>query len=58
MRKIGVLALLFIGFLANAQNKGNVIGTIDNNSDFQSKYVTARNVDVWLPSDYSNKKKY
>lgn len=58
MRKFGVLALLFIGFLANAQNKGNVIGTIDNNPDFQSKYVTARNVDVWLPEDYSDTLKY
>ncbi|MBI9059759.1 MAG: alpha/beta hydrolase [Labilibaculum sp.] len=58
MRKIGVLALLFIGFLANAQNKGNVIGTIDNNPDFQSKYVTARNVDVWLPEGYSDTLKY
>ncbi|MDE5419425.1 hypothetical protein L3049_15620 [Labilibaculum sp. DW002] len=59
MRKLGMITLLlFIGFIGNSQNKGNVIGTIDEYPDFQSKYVTMRNVDVWLPEGYSETHKY
>lgn len=34
------------------------IGKIDKYSDFQSKFVTTRNVEVWLPDGFSTKKKY
>ena len=27
-------------------------------NEFQSKHVKSRNVDIWVPQDYSNKKKY
>ena len=33
-------------------------GSIKRFENFASKYVTARNVDVWLPEGYSVKKKY
>ena len=33
-------------------------GSIKRYENFQSKYVTARNVDVWLPEGYSAQKKY
>jgi enterochelin esterase-like enzyme len=33
-------------------------GTIRRIENFPSKFVTARNVDVWLPEGYSAKKKY
>jgi len=33
-------------------------GTIQQFSNFPSKFVAARNIDVWLPSHYDNKKKY
>lgn len=33
-------------------------GKIDKYEDFPSKYVTARNVEVWLPDGYSPGKKY
>lgn len=33
-------------------------GSIDRINNFKSKYVTERNVDVWLPENYSPKKKY
>ncbi|MCD9188330.1 MAG: hypothetical protein LUM44_18075 [Pyrinomonadaceae bacterium] len=33
-------------------------GTVKRLEKFASKYVDARNVDVWLPDDYSPKKKY
>jgi predicted alpha/beta superfamily hydrolase len=34
---------------------GGIVERIEN---FQSKYVTSRNVDVWLPENYSASKKY
>ncbi len=36
----------------------NVTGTIERYHYFPSKNVAPRNVDVWLPSDYSPKRKY
>ncbi len=33
-------------------------GTISRLADFQSKFVDARNIDVWLPVGYSDKQKY
>ena len=33
-------------------------GSVQRISDFYSKYVPTRNVDIWLPEGYSNKNKY
>jgi len=33
-------------------------GKIDKYENFQSKFVTERNVEVWLPEGYNSKKKY
>jgi predicted alpha/beta superfamily hydrolase len=33
-------------------------GTINHLDLFQSKYVNARNIDIWLPQGYSSSKKY
>lgn len=33
-------------------------GVIKRHEDFKSEFVTTRNVDVWLPEGYSDKKKY
>lgn len=33
-------------------------GTIKGHENFKSEFVTARNVDVWLPEGYSDKRKY
>jgi len=33
-------------------------GRLQRLENFTSRYVTPRNVDVWLPDDYSNEKKY
>lgn len=35
-----------------------VSGTIDHIENFQSKYVTARNIDIWLPEGYTTSRKY
>lgn len=34
------------------------VGRIERLADFSSKYVSARNVDVWLPPGYSERQKY
>jgi len=35
-----------------------VSGKIIRIENFQSRYITARNVDIWLPEGYDNKTKY
>ncbi len=52
--------LLFESFISTAQSVlPNVsFGKIDRISNFKSKFVTARNVDIWLPQDYSKSNKY
>jgi len=52
---------LFFPLFASAQNAvkiGNVTGEVYRYKNFASKFVEARNIDVWLPSDYSKNKKY
>lgn len=44
--------------MAKKQNQKPVAGKIDLYPDFKSNYVTARNVEVWLPENYNPKKKY
>jgi enterochelin esterase-like enzyme len=34
------------------------VGRIERLANFSSKFVDARHVDVWLPADYSSKKRY
>jgi predicted alpha/beta superfamily hydrolase len=36
----------------------NILGTIQRYADFPSQFVASRNVDVWLPPDYSEEKHY
>lgn len=33
-------------------------GKIDRIENFQSKYITARDIDIWLPEGYTDSKKY
>ena len=33
-------------------------GRLEHIESFQSEYVSARNIDIWLPDDYSPDKKY
>jgi enterochelin esterase-like enzyme len=35
-----------------------VSGKIERMENFKSNYVTERNIDVWLPENYSSSKKY
>ena len=35
-----------------------VSGKIDRIENFKSKFISSRNIDIWLPEDYSKSKKY
>lgn len=51
---------LLVSYAVNAQEKIPVVtkGSIKRFDQFPSKYITARNVDVWLPEGYDPLKKY
>jgi len=64
MKKILILLLYLISANAFTQTTVNhplpkvVSGTIHRLENFQSKYVDARNIDIWLPEGYNAKEKY
>jgi enterochelin esterase-like enzyme len=53
-----LLAFTIISFHAMAQDVHVSAGSVQRFSNFPSQYVTPRNIDVWLPDDYSKNKKY
>ena len=53
-----LLLLLILAANCVAQTPKVTSGIIHHIPNFVSKYVTAHNVDVWLPNDYSTGKKY
>jgi enterochelin esterase-like enzyme len=58
-RLVAFIIAFSIGFNGSAQSLPHVAtGTIKRVENFPSKYVDARNIDVWLPDGYSPAKKY
>ncbi len=57
MKTILKFSLLFVMFQITAQVKVSS-GSIKSLLLFESKFVDARNVDIWLPDGYSEKEKY
>ncbi len=57
-----LLSILFVMSISCGEQKGDLPkvndGKIERIPMMQSKYVSARNVDVWLPTDYDTTKKY
>lgn len=53
-----LLIFLLTAAAAKAQLPVPYTGDIKGYANFSSKYVEARNIDVWLPDDYSPLKKY
>lgn len=58
MKQLAVLAFLCITMAGAAQTPKPSEGEIKRLEKFPSKYVDARNVDIWLPKNYSPSKKY
>jgi predicted alpha/beta superfamily hydrolase len=55
---VTIFSLIMISITGMAQLPKVSSGTLKRIDSFQSKYVTARNVDIWLPDGYSPEKKY
>jgi predicted alpha/beta superfamily hydrolase len=57
--KLASIILIIMSLNTIAQNLPKVcIGKIDRIENFKSNFVTARNIDVWLPENYSTEKKF
>jgi hypothetical protein len=52
---LSIIAFAMFTFVANAQKVKVTSGKIQGIANFQSKLVDARNIDIWLPDEYSNK---
>lgn len=53
------LGFLFVAQMVFSQNLPKVVsGRVERIENFKSKFVTERNVDVWLPENYDATKKY
>lgn len=55
---ISVLYVLFFSAYTYCQIPSVSSGTIIRHESFQSSYVSARHIDVWLPNSYTHQKKY
>lgn len=56
---VGLLVAMLVQALpVVAQLPAVVAGKVERIENFNSKFVSARNVDVWLPEGYDSKKKY
>lgn len=55
--KLIIVSVLYCSFL-QAQNNKVPQGKVQRFENFKSQYVDARNVEVWLPNDYSDQEKY
>jgi enterochelin esterase-like enzyme len=54
-----ICCICILTVAANCQILPKVsLGRIERISNFKSKYVDERNIDVWLPENYSKEKKY
>ena len=58
MNRILTLLFLLSSNQLMAQKPTPSFGAIDRLENFNSKYVAARNIDVWLPENYDKSKKY
>ncbi len=59
-RLISTVLILTLTLIVKAQSPLPKVtsGTIKRIENFQSKYVTERNIDIWLPEHYSESKKF
>lgn len=57
-QKIISTIFILIGMISNAQEVKVTSGKVQRFANFKSQYVDARNVDVWLPDNYSADEKY
>ena len=58
MKKILAPFFLLISMISYSQTPKVATGNIKHFEKFKSKYVDARNIDVWLPDGYTSSEKY
>lgn len=58
MKHFSFLPVLLLSMTISAQLPSVVSGKIERHAQFPSRFISSRNVDVWLPEDYSASKKY
>ncbi len=59
IKSILTLGILMLTTVIFSQSLPKVVsGKLERMENFKSNYVTARNIDVWLPENYSSSKKY
>ena len=56
--KFLIMLIFFPVFASYSQDLHVISGTVNRFDSFPSRFVDARNVDVWLPNGYDPKKKY
>ncbi len=59
-KSLSTIVLLLLILVVEAQNilPKVLYGEIKRIENFESKYITSRNIDVWIPEDYSELQKY
>jgi predicted alpha/beta superfamily hydrolase len=55
---VNIFTITFCISLSSVAQQQTQSGQIRHFLNFPSRYIAARNIDVWLPSDYNPKKKY
>ena len=55
---VAFLLTSMLPFVVFPQTASRLIGKIEKSENFESKYVRARTINVWLPADYNKKQKY
>jgi predicted alpha/beta superfamily hydrolase len=59
IKSILKLGVLLASQIVVSQNLPKVVsGNLERIENFNSKYVTTRNIDIWLPENYSSSKKF
>ena len=58
MKYLFFCVALFVNTFSYCQLPNVVAGTIHRIDSFSSKYITARNIDIWLPGGYDTSKQY
>lgn len=55
---LNIVFLLISGYIFSQDIPKVSSGKIERIADFKSEFVTSRNIDIWLPDNYSDAKKY
>ena len=58
LKSVSIVSIMSVGMMTSAQEVSVSSGKVKRFANFKSDYVDARNIDVWLPDNYSVDEKY